>query len=246
MTAWPCHGVEERLLSAEDALFRPRPLEAAEMAKMPIFPLPNTVLFPHTFLPLHIFEPRYRVMIRQALAEGGSLGLAMLKPGSEDAPDTRPPVFTIGGAGRIVHHTELADGRYMILLRGVTRIKLEKEIEGSDEPFRRFSVSPLDEVPMPEGPAVEAMKTLQNCVNQLAVNMSEGGAELLKAVALATQPGELSDLLASALIGEPELQQSLLEQLHVNKRVERIVNTMAELLLSMPDGEKSDEGPILN
>lgn len=233
-------------MSAEDVLFRPRPFTPAELERLPVFPLPNTVLFPHTFLPLHIFEPRYRVMIKQALSEGGGLGLAMLKTTQEEPEDGRPPVFSIGGAGRIVHHTELADGRYMILLRGLTRVKLEAEKTTQDEPFRRFTVSPLDEKEMPLAAGKEAMKTLQNCVNQLAVNMSEGGAELLKAVALAQAPGELSDLLASALIGEPELQQSLLEQLDVNKRVDRIVATMAELLLSMPDSEKSDEGPILN
>ena len=233
-------------MTVEDNLFRPKPFETAELQRLPMFPLPNTVLFPHTFLPLHIFEPRYRLMIRQALAEGGGLGLAMLKPGHDDTYEGRPPVFGLGGAGRIVHHTELADGRYMILLRGVTRVRLEQELDPKDEPFRRFATSPLGEIDMQGSASSDAMKTLQNCVNQLAVNMSEGGAELLKAVALAQTPGELSDLLASALIGEPELQQNLLETLDVKKRVDRVVATMAELLLSLPAGEKSDGGPILN
>jgi hypothetical protein len=85
------------------------------------------------------------------------------------------------------------------------------------------------------------MATMHNCATQIALAMSEGGPELLKAVSMAKVPGELADLLASALIGEPELQQTLLETVRATTRVEKIVASMAELLLNLP-GQRPTSG----
>ena len=97
-------------MSNEQVFFNPEPLTDGERSRLPIFPLPTTVLFPHTFVPLHIFEPRYRLMVQAALKDGGALGICMLKS-AEQQNEARPPVHEIAGAGRIVHHSELADGR---------------------------------------------------------------------------------------------------------------------------------------
>ena len=90
--------------------------------QIPIFPLPDVVLFPHTLLPLHIFEPRYRQMIRDCLAGDKRLAMALLRPGWESDYYGRPPVHPIAGAGEIIQHEELPDGRFNILLRGTMRI----------------------------------------------------------------------------------------------------------------------------
>ncbi len=226
--------------SNEQIFFAPEPLTDKERAQLPIFPLPTTVLFPHTFVPLHIFEPRYRTMVQAALRDGGSLGIVMLLT-AEQQSEARPPVHKIAGAGRIVHHSELADGRFMILLRGIERITLLEELAPGDEPFRRFRTEPLNEIAMEAKPSAQALATLQSCVNQLAVTMTEGGAELLKAVSMANTPGALADLLASALIGEPETQQKLLETTDAKTRVDRVLGTIAELLLNLPKIERSDD-----
>jgi Lon protease-like protein len=228
----------------EETFFKPPPLTPNELAKLAVFPLPSTVLFPHTFVPLHIFEPRYRVMVTTVIREGGAMGIGMLRPGFEASDLGRPPLQGVAGAGRIVHHNELADGRYMILLRGLSRISLDQEITDASEPFRRFRTAPLAEVEMESKSAMQAVATLQSCVNQLAVTMTEGGAELLKAVSMASTPGALADLLASALIGEPELQQALLETTHVHQRVDKVVAAMAELLLNLPKVERSDDNLV--
>ena len=85
---------------------------------LPLFPLPNVVLFPNVFLPLHIFEPRYRAMVADAIAGDRMIGMVLLRPGWEHDYEGRPPVFAVGCSGVITHVEQLADGRYNIVLRG--------------------------------------------------------------------------------------------------------------------------------
>jgi Lon protease-like protein len=80
-----------------------------------IFPLPNAVLFPNVFLPLHIFEQRYRAMVSDALATDRIIGMVLLRPGFEGDYAGRPPVYPIGCAGLITHSETLADGRFNIV-----------------------------------------------------------------------------------------------------------------------------------
>ena len=216
----------------QESFFAPPPLTVDELSRLPLFPLPNTVLFPRTFLPLHIFEPHYRLMVSQVIKEGGAMGVVMLKTPDDKAP--KPELNRVAGSGRIVHYNELADGRFMILLRGLHRVTIEQEVD-TEEPFRRFLVSEMVEDEMRGSMADQAITTMHNCATQIALAMSEGGPELLKAVGLAKFAGELADLLASALIGEPELQQTLLETTRASSRVDKVVATMAELLLSLPN-----------
>ena len=97
---------------------------------VPIFPLPNVVLFPNVFLPLHIFEPRYRAMVADALDEDRIIGMVLLRPGWENDYEGRPPVFPIGCAGLITHQERLPDGRYNIVLRGLQKFRILGEEGG--------------------------------------------------------------------------------------------------------------------
>src|SRR2546422_4939875 len=94
---------------------------------LPLFPLPNVVLFPNVFLPLHIFEPRYREMTADALASDRVIGMVLLKPGWEHDYDGRPPVYPLGCSGVITHFERLGDGRYNIIIRGVERFRIAEE-----------------------------------------------------------------------------------------------------------------------
>jgi uncharacterized protein len=94
---------------------------------IPLFPLPNVVLFPNVFLPLHIFEPRYRQMVADALEGDRIIGMVLLRPGWEADYEGRPPVYPIGCAGLITHAEPLADGRYNIVLRGLEKFRIVQE-----------------------------------------------------------------------------------------------------------------------
>ena len=105
---------------------------------VPIFPLPNVVLFPRTVLPLHIFEQRYRVMTREAIAADRSIAIALLKEGWETDYAGNPPVHDIACLGRIETFEELEDGKYNIVLSGLYRVRLLRELD--PVPYRRAEV----------------------------------------------------------------------------------------------------------
>ena len=94
---------------------------------IPIFPLQDVMLFPHASRPLHIFEPRYRDMISDALEGDRLIGMVLLEPGYEAEYEGRPPVYPVGSAGLIVEVDELPDGGYNILLRGLTKFRITGE-----------------------------------------------------------------------------------------------------------------------
>jgi Lon protease-like protein len=99
--------------------------------ELPIFPLPNVVFFPHTLLPLHIFEPRYRKMLADCLAGERRLAVVLLRPGWEADYYGRPAVHSVAGAGEIIQSEMLPNGRSNIVLRGLGRIVIEGEVRGS-------------------------------------------------------------------------------------------------------------------
>ena len=96
-------------------------------ARIPVFPLPNVVLFPKTYLPLHIFEPRYRAMVSDAAMSGQCIGMVLLKDGWETDYYGHPSVFSMGCVGRLTSVQPLADGRSNILLQGLKQFEIERE-----------------------------------------------------------------------------------------------------------------------
>src|ERR1700674_2065228 len=97
---------------------------------LPLFPLPTVVLFPNVFLPLHIFEPRYREMTTDAIASDRMIGMVLLQSGWEHDYEGCPPVYRIGCSGVITHVERLQDGRYNIVLRGLERFRILEEDRG--------------------------------------------------------------------------------------------------------------------
>lgn len=113
---------------------------------IPIFPLPTVVLFPNVFLPLHIFEPRYRQMVAEAMAGDRMIGMVMLRPGYQADYEGRPPVFTTGCSGLITHSEQLEDGRYNLVLRGVTKFTIAvEESPAHGRLYRSAMINPVDE-----------------------------------------------------------------------------------------------------
>jgi uncharacterized protein len=113
---------------------------------VPIFPLPNVVLFPNVFLPLHIFEPRYRQMTADALAGDRIIGMVMLRPGHEADYEGAPPVYPIGCSGLITHSEKLDDGRYNLVLRGLEKFSIQsEEAPAVGRLYRSAVISPVHE-----------------------------------------------------------------------------------------------------
>jgi Lon protease-like protein len=113
---------------------------------IPIFPLPTVVLFPNVFLPLHIFEPRYRQMFNEALNGDRMIGMVLLQPGYEAEYDGAPPIYATGCSGLITHSERLDDGRYNVVLRGIEKFRIAAEEEPvAGRLYRSAIITPVDE-----------------------------------------------------------------------------------------------------
>ena len=144
-----------------------------------IFPLPNVVFFPRTVLPLHIFEPRYRQMVADALEGNRQIGMALLQPGGGGTKDEKPKVFNVGGMGLITQHEHLEEGRYNILLSGRHRYRIVEFVR--ETPYRVARVELLQEVL----PSSQEM-------NEISTQLVLGFRELNEAN---TQPGLEADVI---------------------------------------------------
>jgi uncharacterized protein len=148
-----------------------------------LFPLPNVVLLPETTLPLHIFEPRYRRMLADALDSDRLVGMQLLRTDGAGDHEGPPAVFSIGCAGKVVQHAPLDDGRSNIVLRGAFRYRIERE-PVTDTPYRVAEVTILPVAPLPpadrggRGPA-DFRRLLADSVRRLADAAGRPGARAL-------------------------------------------------------------------
>lgn len=130
-------------------------MTATSATRLSIFPLGGALLFPRMQLPLHIFEPRYRALVSDAMARDRRIG--MIQPRGPGEP---PPLFEIGCVGRIAHVEALDDGRYNIVLEGVAKFRVISELDVTT-PFRQveaelFPDIPADPLPLAQRAALEA------------------------------------------------------------------------------------------
>ena len=101
-------------------------MTTSTLTRLSIFPLPGAILFPRLRLPLHIFEPRYRALISDAMARDQMI--AMIQPRPGHALGGAPPLFDIGCIGKIEHVEAMEDGRYNIILDGLSRFRVRREV----------------------------------------------------------------------------------------------------------------------
>ena len=197
---------------------------------IPIFPLPNVVLFPNVFLPLHIFEARYRQMVAEALAGDRIIGMVLLRPGYEANYEGRPPVYAVGCAGVITHSEPLADGRYNIVLRGLEKFRVTGEERS--RPYRLARVEALpEEVAAADREAVRRYRTRLEALLAAAIERTGADPKFPPAV-----PDEdLVNALAQYLQLEPLERQALLERDGVLDRCRGLVELL-EMKTMTPRG----------
>jgi len=208
---------------------------------LPIFPLPNVVLFPNVFLPLHIFEPRYREMVADAVKSDRLIGMALLRPGWERDYEGRPPVYPVGCSGVITHVDRLQDGRYNIVLRGVERFRIREEDHRLS--YRRAVVDSLPDLQL--GPDDKTIIRHQRArlESLLATTIERSIARAAAGGSLADRPGhdpkiptampdeDLVNALAQYLDLEPLERQALLEARNLCSRAESLVELLEMKLM---------------
>lgn len=134
---------------------------------IPIFPLPNVVLFPEVPLPLHIFEPRYCAMVRDALAGPGLIGMVLLRGDWQDDYHGAPETFRTGCVGRIVETTPLPEGKFNIVLAGVREFTIVSEQR--ERAYRQATVEwrpPAEQTALPGGLRERLVQTIERYVGR--------------------------------------------------------------------------------
>ncbi|HJU42802.1 MAG TPA: LON peptidase substrate-binding domain-containing protein [Vicinamibacterales bacterium] len=176
---------------------------------IPIFPLPNVVLFPNVFLPLHIFEPRYRQMFGEALAGDRTIGMVLLQPGYEAEYDGRPPIYGTGCSGLITHSERLDDGRYNVVLRGIEKFTIAREEEpAAGRLYRTAVISSVDDTVL-DGERDSLRRQRRRLEEILAPLWATGLQQHLPA---AMPDEDLINALAQYLEFEPIEKLALLQQ----------------------------------
>jgi uncharacterized protein len=202
---------------------------------LPLFPLPTVVLFPNVFLPLHIFELRYREMVADSLAADRVIGMVLLRPGWERDYEGRPPVYSIGCSGVITHAERLDDGRYNIVLRGIDRFRILEE-EGSRS-YRRAAIERLPEGALTPADRAHILHCRARLESMLAHSVDQAHTARETHAGAAAWRGDISlppsmsdddlvNALAQYLDLDPLEKQALLEQPCLRTRAASLVELL--------------------
>lgn len=195
---------------------------------VPIFPLPDVTFFPHTFMPLHVFEARYRAMVTDVLARDRRLCVVRLLPGYERDYEGKPSVAAVAGAGEIVRCERLPTGRFNILVRGLWRVRIEQELP-TDTLYRVVRARRLAEAPATDEIAATVTRIRTACGRLLKA--LERPADVLDGALGADQPAAaIADRVAAAFLPDVGLRQELLEMLDVRRRAERVAAALDALI----------------
>jgi uncharacterized protein len=197
--------------------------------RVAIFPLPTAVLFPATLMPLHVFEPRYLMMLDDLLAtEHRYLGVAQLTGDWRESYGGRPPVCDVFGLGQVVQHELTPDGRRDILVRGVARATILAELP-PEEPFRTVRCRVLA-----SGEEIDALAGKMATVRSLLATWLAGvpGLDMSRASSLfdpSAPAGQVLDSAATALPIEADVKQALLGDVDLCVRADRMIEALIDL-----------------
>jgi Lon protease-like protein len=207
-----------------DALERAR----SAVRRLKIFPLPSVVLLPGTGLPLHIFEPRYRELVTDALAGDKLFAMAQVVPGQERTP--KPELEPVLCIGTISMHEKLEDGRFELLLSGVVRARVVSELPTS-KLYREVEAELLEDPAVADGDDDE--ESLRFALLELVARLpTEVGERVAQATARA-KGGALADVLASAVMDDVIRRYEVLCERDVHVRMQMVAEETMLLVAGM-------------
>lgn len=189
-------------------------------------------MFPGTAVPLHVFEERYLTLVKEALEHDTPIAIAMLQEGA-DPLSLRAPVCPVACAGRIVHHETTNDGRYNILVHGLVRVHLRRELPLQNG-YRCFKAELFA---APDADLLRAAKPqiarLQSSVLSLRQCIGDRDADLVEVLRVTSDPLELADILSAVLVSAPDRRQELLALEDVRLRFNRVIDAVAEVMVNV-------------
>lgn len=211
-------------------------ISSEHLEKLAVFPLPDVVLFPHTVVPLYIFEPRYREMMAWLLKRQAPLGVVLLKPGFEADYYGRPAIHPVLGVGKLLHHEALDDGCYNLLLLGVARVQIEEELTDPALPFRTVRCRQL--APGTERDLMDTtarMSILKSMLPGLEKKHSDVAKIIGEVLTRSGSPEAAGNLLATIALRQPALRQTLMEEDNLVVTLDRVIDALSDLMPTNPD-----------
>ena len=196
--------------------------------KVRLFPLPNLVLFPHVMQPLHIFEPRYRNLLEDALDGDRLIAMAVLAPGWENDYEGRPLLYPVACLGRITTHYRLDDGTYNLLLLGLHRVRLLRELEPTGS-FREAEVELCEDYNPPH--RATARRALHHKLREAFLRilpvLPEAQEQLDQLLDTDVSLGVLTDVISYMLDIDVRDKEALLAQANVHRRAELLLKHLS-------------------
>jgi Lon protease-like protein len=210
--------------------FTPPDLSDALLQRMPLFPLPSAVLYPHSVIPLHCFEERYRVLARDCVEGARVMALGTLVAADEDEATVPPAVHPVVTIGAIAASRRLPDGRWDIALKGLCRAEIIAE-QPSDAPYRLVHVRRLRDRERAEDRLQAG--ALRSAVVQVANRLPALWPQLSPQLLEARTPGALADVVAGLFVDDAATRRALLGELRVGERIETLTGVIAGILLDL-------------
>ncbi len=196
-----------------------------DAVELPLFPL-NVVLFPGMVLPLHIFEPRYRLMVAECRKEHKPFGVVLARPGSKLLQEE---TYAVGTTAEIREIDELEDGRYILMAIGLQRFRILSHHR--EKPYLSGVVEPYTDVPEPTQELASSVKQAQTLFGSYLEMLLEASGKETMEINLPTLPEELSYFIAYLLGAEDEQKQQLLE---LTSTLQRLQEEIAFLRREVP------------
>ena len=197
--------------------------------KVRLFPLPNVVLFPRVIQPLHIFEPRYKQMVKDALDDNGLIALCLLRPSAGYGANNVAPIFSEICIGKIIQEERLPDGRFNLLLQGVSRAKIIKEVN-DDKLYRTAKVEILHDVPLPSEENANRLRAkLVKQMTKWFTQQPSAKAQLDRLVQSDLSLGNLCDVFSFALPLSVDLKILLLQLVNIEDRAMLLLEVIEQM-----------------
>ena len=204
-------------------------IDSAHLESLIIFPLPDVVFFPGTLLPLHIFEPRYRQMTRDALEQERPIAMATIDPSGRTDSYDRPLVRPYAGVGKIVESEELADGRFLMVLGGEMRVRIVDEY-APERPYRLVRAVPVPDEPGDEQATEDALESIRALVMTMRGANARLASVVMEELEKHPDPAVFTNRLASMIGGDTNAQYRFLQTIRVSDRMTAIVEKISDIL----------------
>lgn len=204
----------------------------AACSELPLFPLPGVLLIPGTTLPLHVFEPRYRQLVKDCVETGKPLALPQVVMGGPIDLMGSPAIHPYAGVGFVSGHHSLPDGRYNVFIQGLARVRLEGEIPDSGHPYRVARAILLEDEPVVGEDLARLGVMLRAIVAPMLARSGDRGTIFLTGLAEA-EDARVPDAIAPLVLQQDEDRQAFLAE---NNPLYRARLVESRLLIAVAGG----------